>query len=165
MKATPFIRAKYITAQELVERILEAISEDPQRLDMSWWIFLFKGKDKANSVYRTRNKPACGTVACFAGWGAVLLGHEDSSPNYLMNRLLGTKLSIYSSTLDTGDLFKNNLASKPGTPEQVQEVTERTRRYMKEHPEVGKRIIRVKEAVVVDPESVSLRWRKAHGVA
>jgi hypothetical protein len=55
---------------DLFQKVKEAILEEPQRLGMGDWIA------GPSSFYHVKQKPRCGTVACIAGWAAIVAHRE-----------------------------------------------------------------------------------------
>ena len=82
------------TAYDLMTDIQKAILEEPARLNMGLWIAAFRRLDPLDSYHLIDSEhaaePACGTVACYAGWGGVLTGYitSDYSVSTHVKRLL-----------------------------------------------------------------------------
>lgn len=57
---------------EKIDRVLDYVERNPERLDMGEWI----GASDERGVLPDPSEPGweCGTVACFAGWAAILDG-------------------------------------------------------------------------------------------
>lgn len=165
MRAVPRIRTKYITAADLMRRIIKEIEAEPRRLNMRWWISMFNGRRRRQGAY-VDEEPACGTVCCFAGWGATLLRkpHEtvkDSTAEKVMTKLLGhdVETKVWDSvtggyvpkrdwTVDS--LFFAGLSSqKAGTRGHVRDVVRYAKKYLKDHPELETRVIDVEKKKIV----------------
>jgi hypothetical protein len=69
LKLEPVPRSTATTAYGLLGDVIEAIRQEPARLDMSDWITHFHEKSIA---VPEEGGPACGTVACIAGWAVIL---------------------------------------------------------------------------------------------
>jgi hypothetical protein len=125
----PRIAAKTITVGKLLKKIRKLILEEPKRLDMRDWVKALSGNKDVWT--KPSALPACGTVACMAGWGAVLLRptnverHELSrSAESVLTKLIGFNRPWWPSPITDG-LFSNsprwefgeveNYLPKPGT--------------------------------------------------
>lgn len=108
---TPRIRAKRITAANLIRRIIAEIEKEPKRLDMAEYVSMFNHTASHRSMLRhlvaSHVPPACGTVACFAGLGMALLrrpterrGDLDHRARGVMLRLIGIDKSDVELTYD-----------------------------------------------------------------
>jgi hypothetical protein len=57
--------------------VQKLIKQEPKRLYMGNWETYFKGRFLANGIGEDEdNLPACGTVACAAGWINIATGHK-----------------------------------------------------------------------------------------
>jgi hypothetical protein len=126
-----------ITAGQLLRKIQELVLAKPTRLNMNAWLF------------RNIPNPSCGTVACIAGWGAVLLRPAGVSANRLdQNASRAMKWAVghekYSDTRYADDLFSAGPARSlgeydwvlptPGTQEHAKVVAKRIDTYLQLHP-------------------------------
>lgn len=76
LKAIPLSRAK--TAWGHLQHVKRIILAEPKRVDMG----TFKG-----TKLPTVGGPACGTVACFAGWTLITAGKNATRTEFRANRL------------------------------------------------------------------------------
>lgn len=68
----------------LLKKVRRIITEEPKRLRMAdWGLTLTK-----NQIMHDDEAPACGTVACLAGW--IILAHEGNKPSF-WKRLMGRR--------------------------------------------------------------------------
>lgn len=65
---TPRMKRGTYTDDQVLAWVEERIKEEPRRLNMRDWVLRFRGKITGNPHIRSNAKPACGTVACAAGW-------------------------------------------------------------------------------------------------
>lgn len=154
---TPRITKAVITGKELLMAIREAVLTEPKRADLSWWVKALDG----DSVVVIPEMPACGTVACLAGWGAVLLRPDHASVRRLssssfdvMRGLLGVGRT--TKARDVGSLFDNGPVAdfgetdesfgEPRTLQHANTIAARIEKYLAAHPEVATRKINVKAA-------------------
>lgn len=74
MSSTKIPRSKAKTAYGLLSEVRRLILEEPKRYNQRWWIARLDGKNGALYLSREQDDivPACGTVACVAGWVATL---------------------------------------------------------------------------------------------
>lgn len=86
-------KSKATNAYELLEELIQAVLEEPLRYDQSDW--LSQGVYRM-SIHRTRgrNVPACGTVACFAGWVVTLVQGYDAYAKIGYNSIAGQAAHI-----------------------------------------------------------------------
>lgn len=149
---TPIIRAKRITAKDLLLRIKAIVLDEPKRLDMRWWVSRWKGK-RTHDACVDPPAPACGTVGCIAGWGALLLRGASAPPlrgskaARLMTRLVkpdGRDEADLDPEWVVDDLFDATTDSRPGTRAHAREVSKRIDGYLIDHPELATRVIDVK---------------------
>ena len=81
-KLKPIPRSKAKNAYDLLTDVRTAIVEEPKRLDMSWWVFRGRRLAKLlSSRRRATEAPACGTIACAAGWTVLLAGKRTRGSN------------------------------------------------------------------------------------
>jgi hypothetical protein len=178
-KPTPKIRAKYITAANLLKKIKQIILEEPARGNQGDWVCMLGGKPKGlfnPEVMPTQ--PACGTVGCIAGWGMILLrkqrervGTLDDQAQDVMNALVGYPQGLGPTDctcsscqraraervqrgqpplLTVGNLFgTDGVRAQPGTLEHAQQVAAKIDKYLAEHPELAKRWINVAKRTVM----------------
>lgn len=168
----PRITSETITVQALLTEIRRLILEEPKRLSMSAWVSMFQG-ETVNAYGASKLKaglPACGTVACLAGWGAVLL-RPDDAPAATLDRyaeLVFEDLLGYGSgsgrgvgelfspdviDLDDTSWFEHDEDDEPilppsGTLEHAEAVARRIDTYIAQHPEIMDRVIDVADARV-----------------
>lgn len=172
LRPTPRIRRRTVTAAALLREVRRLILEEPGRLDMGSWVRALEGQTHGNDIglhYAHRKKPACGTVACLAGWGATVLRPEEitigrlhSNADTALTALLATTHREGDSTwLDVGDLFSGSASREfdevdpsdypylppPGTRELARVVARRISTYLRRHRrELERRVIDVAEA-------------------
>ena len=160
---TPRIMARRITAADLIRRILKEIKAEPARLNMKTWVLTFKGTKTSESAFDEyirghARKPSCGTVACFAGWGMVLLrqphetgGRMHCDARQVMENLVGVVHENGEVWTETENLFSSwGIYSRPGTRAHAKEVTNRAEAYLKRHPELETRVIDVATRKIVN---------------
>lgn len=167
----PRIRTKTITAADLLRRIRDIVLEEPKRLDMDRWVTMFRGSTLGAIDDRRVDKhgPACGTVGCIAGWGAVLLRQAGANVSDLrdwaggcqMRRALGlwdysnreglhTDLFVYNPSPEFNEKDRRDrrgraiLGGRPGTKAHARAVARRINIFLKAHPEMETRIIQVR---------------------
>lgn len=78
MEPTPRITTPTVTVGELLNRVKDIILEEPRRLNMDDWIIAFQHTGWHDSGVNFEHAPACGTIACVAGWVHVLLRPSDN---------------------------------------------------------------------------------------
>lgn len=127
----PVSKAK--TAYGLLSEIAALAIAEPKRIRMSKWLATQTVKDYGASA------PACGTVGCIAGWGAVLVGTKKERAAMLSGyfgvdglgiagRIFGlSKDATYSLCTTDGMCFTE------GTPPHAREVIHRIRRFQKRY--------------------------------
>jgi hypothetical protein len=166
-KSVPRIRTKRITAANLLRRIRALVLEEPARLNMDSYISAFRGRIRS-SVYdppHVGDLPACGTVGCIAGWGAMLLRRPDEIPRAstaetTMVKLLGHPEDDpwFSSYYTDHDLFSDYGAdidgTRPGTKAHARAVAQRIDSYLEEHPDLETRVIDVERKRIVKGDGV-----------
>ncbi len=64
-------RSDATTAYDLVSDVIACITQDPRRLDLTVWI---GRRPEPPTALEAAAWPACGTVACVAGWIVLLAG-------------------------------------------------------------------------------------------
>jgi hypothetical protein len=92
---TPVLRRGTYTADHAMDKLIGAIKQEPGRLRMRWWISFLRGKNLLLSgLLATAPRfdiPACGTVACAAGWINIITRNTDTGRDgtSALNKLLG----------------------------------------------------------------------------
>lgn len=157
---TPIIRTKTITVAKLLGKIKQIILAEPKRVNMEAFISALNGEALWSQGAR-RKQPACGTIGCIAGWGAILLRPKNVTANRLdllassvMSNLIGWDYKpAYSNTpgRTTGSLFHGGPLDgedlgEPGTGKHAKAVAKLIDRYLEAHPEIADRKIDVAEA-------------------
>jgi hypothetical protein len=91
---TPVLRRGTYTADHVIDKLIDAIKQEPGRLRMRWWISFLRGKNLGALFPPRFNIPACGTVACAAGWINIITRNMDSGRDgtSALNKLLGRGL-------------------------------------------------------------------------
>jgi hypothetical protein len=152
---TPRIRTKTITAANLLRKISALVLEEPRRVNMRRWISSFAGRKLADALHGKYDGdlPACGTVGCIAGWGAILLRQPHQTPladtaaNRMSDLLAYTNAGDWGSYETVGALFDGDGAdigrTRPGTLCHAKAVARRIDKYIKAHPELETRVIDV----------------------
>ncbi len=157
----PRVTTKTITVGALLGKIKRLIISEPKRLDMGVYVGAFQGRTVHG--FAAQDKPACGTVGCMAGWGAVMLRPDGVSGRKLdkraedaMTRALGFDYpDCYDDMVRTvGGLFDPEVVTDldgedawgcdwpmPGTPEHAAVIAKRIDTYLSQHPEIVKRKI------------------------
>lgn len=59
------------TLYTVLGKVIAHVQAEPKRLNMRSWVEAFQSQSA------TEWGPACGTVACMAGWGAILTNHRS----------------------------------------------------------------------------------------
>lgn len=136
----PLLRCGTYTAYDILTHVAKLMQEEPRRLDMSWFVLKYKGK---NSGYEhTTMAPACGTVGCVSGW--ITMNARIANPlrhaagdSY---QLLGTfnspsletdfhSLFFHTHPLDVGN--PGSRAYARAVAKRVREVRDKHRTYLK----------------------------------
>lgn len=148
----PRVTSKTITVRSLFKKIQRLILDEPKRLNMGNWVTAFQGRH--TSTYgQSHPMPACGTVACMAGWGAVLLrpnrapgSHLNAVAEGAMDELLGHEdkygLGVHGlfdseiSEYDSAPFTDLPYLPEAGTQEHAEAVSVRIDNYMARHPEI-----------------------------
>jgi hypothetical protein len=168
---TPWITEPTITVGEVIRRLERIIRDEPLRLNMDAWLVDFAGKIHAEHHEPPDDLPACGTVACVAGWTAVMFRPAlDWQPINIHNKaekVLGyipaDVLADPNITSDeereryrtVGELFFchpseefNELddqgfgsLGRPGTLEHAAAINRRLHVYLERHPELEQRVL------------------------
>jgi hypothetical protein len=100
---TPLMRQGTYTAKQIMEYVLKIIEAEPKRLKMRTWTSLFKGFGYWTPK-RPNQVPACGTVACLAGWITIATTGEEAHGSSRTMTILG--LNDYEHVEVRGDLYK-----------------------------------------------------------
>jgi hypothetical protein len=169
---TPRVTEPTITAADLLRRIKTEVLAEPLRLDMGDWVVCFHGERPISTLRRAiTSQPACGTVGCLAGWGMILLRHQDEDPSTLYSKasdVMSTLLSVrqpflppdagclpstcsqcdaarVSQLYNVGNLFSvvGLDHTLPGTLAHAEAVARRIDTYLANHPELESRVIDV----------------------
>lgn len=168
-KQAPRIRKRWLTVKELMLTIKREVLAEPARANLGSFVWALHGKGaRASGLAAVRdsgqdNVPACGTVACLAGWGAVLLRPDgvgatrlDNNADEAMTEAIGRDLydGVFSSYKTVGELFESSSSREfgetektfgaPGTKQHAQTIANRIDQYLRRYPEVGSRKIDVK---------------------
>ena len=85
-RLAPLPATRATNAYELMEDVNRIILEEPARMDMRKWISAFRSlteieqrnEDVSEGIFPIP-EPACGTVACYSGWCAILVGDRTMS--------------------------------------------------------------------------------------
>jgi hypothetical protein len=124
LKPLPRSRAK--TAYDLVSDVIRAILAEPKRVDMG--------------VYRDKRLPedggpACGTVACFAGWVNILAGNHGPWGDIDAEITLGVDLNYYTAGEDGWYVFNagggGDIKGRVGTKQYAYSVVKRIRKFQR----------------------------------
>lgn len=127
---TPLPISRATNAFDLLEELKAVIREEPQRLYMGWWIAKKHGvmTSTPDWILRTNKRdmghlqPACGTVACAAGW-IVLLRDEKAQGS---DTEWAALRQFPESTFRTFEhLFNRSPNAEVGTPEAAEFVADR----------------------------------------
>lgn len=163
---TPRITKAVVTGRELLTAIKKAVLDEPARADLGWWVTSFRGDARYREEVSTAPEPACGTVACLAGWGAVLLrptrmsaARLSAAAEDVLTKLIGYDIDdgwFDRPTYSVGELFSEDISEEfgetkesfgdPGTLKHAQTIANRITAYLEKHPEVAKRKISVRKA-------------------
>lgn len=154
----PRVTSRTITVRLLLLKIKRLILDEPERLNMDMWLQRFNGNLTSMGDSATAS-PACGTVACMAGWGAVLLRPDRVSAETIGNntsRVIGDLIGYKSWPKPAGRLFSAVASSEfgetvpflptPGTRAHAEFVAKRIDTYMAQHPDILNRKIDVAAA-------------------
>lgn len=153
----PRVTSKTITVGALLRKIQRLILAEPKRADMSRFVMAFGGSVVDKRYRPTQSLPACRTVACMAGWGAILLRPERTSGVQLnakaedaMIEAVGIDLVDYCGDAyrDVEDMFDPDPIQDEewpmplaGTLEHAQFIAKRIDTYLSQHPEIVNRKI------------------------
>ncbi len=74
---TPVLRAGTYTAYAVLEHVYRLVKAEPKRLNMQNWLSMLKGEQKDKAIPLAA-QPACGTVACLAGWINVVTKNQGN---------------------------------------------------------------------------------------
>lgn len=153
---TPRIRAKTITAANLLRRIKKEVLAEPKRADLRMWITTLQGQDSGWKDALTP-EPACGTVACLAGWGAVLMRPAKINAAFL-NNTAASRMCCWLGTPEAsatpgpglfaaGPVLRfgetRDTFGEPGTEQHAQTIAKRIDTFLAQHPELETRVIDV----------------------
>jgi hypothetical protein len=143
LQVIPVSRAK--TALGLIQAVKRVVLADPRRVDMGTVV-----EDSTNpDAYFGGQKPACGTVGCFAGWiGVLAKGREWSMSGPVfgaVEKLLGPDVAfefmgrdgIYHSVFNDG-AGDSCADTTPGTKAHARAVAQRIDRFIKRNLQVLK---------------------------
>lgn len=151
----PTPRSNAIDGYELLRDVRDAVRAEPLRLNQNDWIQTFA--HRPSWISDKESRPACGTVACVAGWAIVLRRERnDAGVHGASERALGLFLGEAPPAEDetTWDawrearrailkvfyLFPNvDGGPKIGTPEYVNAVVERINGVLEEHGDALRR--------------------------
>jgi hypothetical protein len=150
IKKIPYLKPGTHTALRALRHLQKIIRQEPERLDMSWYLIKFAGRTLGGCLFGqsgTSNNPACGTVGCAAGWLIFLSrptrlpkGHyEDRALESLglgrrKKNFWGNNLSYHSqAAAHAGRDLRSLFVQTTWTPSQV--VTELDR-IIKDHRSV-----------------------------
>lgn len=120
---------------ELLRKVQKHILEEPLRVDMGNW--RIDGKFRLESLgVKPEKIPACGTIACIAGW-ADLLANGRLDEDLIFARAIGA-LAIDDNQADIlfhddewpADLYYEPYESQPGTKEYAACVSRRIDRFI-----------------------------------
>lgn len=89
---TPLLAPGLHSSYAVLKEVLGIIKDEPKRLNMSDWIFMVEGEPTAMALcpIAKKDQPACGTVACVAGWINVITGKYGQDGSYSANGALTT---------------------------------------------------------------------------
>jgi len=79
MQKQPRPSSAAINAYELIDDVCRAILQEPRRLNMNYWMALEIETGADPTYFAPSGLPACGTVACVAGW--TVLMHPQNRVN------------------------------------------------------------------------------------
>ncbi len=83
----PVPRSQATNAYDLLEDVCKAILEEPRRYNQGEWLKRYYLGQVNTGLY---NLPDCGTVACVAGWTAVLAqGRSAAAVEWQAQQILG----------------------------------------------------------------------------
>jgi hypothetical protein len=120
----PLMRNGKYTAKQVLEFVLRLVKEEPKRLNMSDWTLMFKDRVKDP---RVKEAPACGTVACLAGWVTIATTGEEAYGSERPLRILGLgdikQHWLIRSDLET--LFFSNLLPRRSAIKRFRELIQK----------------------------------------
>jgi hypothetical protein len=132
-------RSTATNSDELLDELVDVIETEPQRLLMSDWVAAFEEPD---ILPMHGLEPACGTIACAAGWIKILRRPVDRSA---AAQLIGGATERFAlnqfpesaqfAMLDLFYTFPDSAGDrpKPGTREYVDVVVARIRDIQQRH--------------------------------
>jgi hypothetical protein len=136
--------AKANNAYDLCLEVIDAMLEEPKRVNMGYFCLLVGQGEEHASHYEVGQAPACGTIGCFAGWVNLITFDRNVANNHaqdlakavlgegLRYRFAGANGRLYHYfNAGGGDGILNNPDAKPGTSEYAIAVVQRIRRFMK----------------------------------
>jgi hypothetical protein len=149
MKEIPKAGPEIVTAWDLTETLKAVWTEEPKRLDMKYWVSAL-GNYRIMGLVSGERMPECGTVACEAGWMAILVrdrlptGVIEDPHNISQN---SQEIALWclpaSAREDFNDMFSHVDRSasddsledylKSGTPEYIVDVIQELTRLQKKH--------------------------------
>lgn len=94
---------------EVLQWVIRKVEEEPKRLNMNDWVFMFKGKGRGYTI-RARDTPRCNTVACMAGWAGMATGDAHVTGSWAGLRSLGLENPKLRAKFETLDPFDNPVA-------------------------------------------------------
>ena len=137
-----------VTALQIAEEVVRLVREQPLRCLMDSWVTTFR----EDRYLWDLEMPPCGTVACLAGWIAILTNQDErpSSSLAAARRVMAGRedwplnddlyvdedhpVSIRLRKLD--EVFLNwDIAAKAGTPEYVEQALAPFLAYIEEYKE------------------------------
>lgn len=138
MTAPKLPTSKAKTAYGLLSEIAALALQEPKRMRMSTWL-----NRKAKRMYGADATPACGTVGCIAGWGAILAGTkreqralERSGAEFdgvIPWKAIGARIFGLNES-DALQLFKaDGIAGNQGTLQHARNVVKCIRRFQQQH--------------------------------
>ncbi len=118
-KSVSVPRSTAANAYELLNDVARVITEEPGRVNMKWWAFLFKGRTLSSQAQflEAEKIPQCGTVGCIAGW-CCFLTRDTEEYAYGGPRQNGFEMNKAEQLLGiygvASELFSPDLPGKDG---------------------------------------------------
>jgi hypothetical protein len=74
---TPMLRRGLYSPEQVIDKVISVIEEEPRRLRMYIWLTMLRGQLHSAVFRLTKSqRPRCGTAACAAGWINIITRNE-----------------------------------------------------------------------------------------
>lgn len=100
-KKSALPESKATNAYELLDEVRALILAEPKRYDQGRWISKLPDDKARQRLYDVKSFPACGTIACVAGWIVMLkdptAGDVQDTAEHILNIDSETAFELFSS--------------------------------------------------------------------